>query len=104
MKTNFAVPKLKTVFLVVSLLEVALWLMRNSHRTLVCLGLPLGAVLFGLYLIVSVLEKETALYDLEQQAKPQASSPVSIGRNSQSVAGSGRTSAPGLTYHDHSGL
>jgi hypothetical protein len=31
-------------------------------------GTPLGAVFFGLFLISKVLEKETALFDAEQQA------------------------------------
>jgi Na+-driven multidrug efflux pump len=51
--------------------------------------LPLGAVFAGLFLIVRVLEKESASYDVEQQshaAGPQSSAaqrPAASGRTAQ---------------------
>ena len=64
--------KLKKLFLIVSAVEIAIWFVVPVAHTIVYLSLPLGAVIFGLFLIVSVLEKETALYDAENQIiRPQ---------------------------------
>ena len=34
-----------------------------------CLGKPVGAICFGLFMIFTMLEKETALYDEEQRLR-----------------------------------
>lgn len=38
-------------------------------KTLWGIGAPIGAILFGLFMISKMLEKETALYDQEQKLR-----------------------------------
>jgi uncharacterized membrane protein len=39
------------------------------------IGLPVGAILFGLFLISKLLEKEAVLFDREQQARAETVEP-----------------------------
>jgi len=55
--------KWKYVFLSLSVLEFAIGFSHARPVVLVDLGLPLGAILFILFLISQLLEKESALYD-----------------------------------------
>ena len=58
---------MRKLFLVVSLVEMAVWFVVPGENAFIYLSLPLGAVLFGLFLIFSVLEKETLLHHEENR-------------------------------------
>lgn len=60
--------KLKYVFLTLSLIETAIGLSDARQNIFFYLGLPIGAILLGLFLIAQVLEKESALYDEQNRA------------------------------------
>ena len=47
-------------------------LIRVGDRATLLIALPVGAVLFGLYMISRLLEKEAALYDEQQRAAVRA--------------------------------
>jgi multisubunit Na+/H+ antiporter MnhC subunit len=48
-----------------------------AFHPLLGLSLPTGAILMGLFLIFKVLEKETAIYDEQQQARARShTSPI----------------------------
>ena len=64
--------KLKHIFLTLSLIELTVGLSDARPNTFFYLSLPAGAILFGLFLITQVLDKESALYD-EQQRDPNLS-------------------------------
>jgi hypothetical protein len=55
--------KPKHIFLTLSLIELTIGLSNARQNTFFYLGLPVGAILFGLFMITQVLEKESALYD-----------------------------------------
>lgn len=61
----------KYIFLTLSLIELTIGLSNARQNTFFYLGLPVGAILFGLFLVFQVLEKESALYD-EQQRAPES--------------------------------
>lgn len=60
--------KWKHIFLTLSLIELAIGLSNARQNTFFYLGLPVGAILFGLFLIAQVMEKESALYDEQKRA------------------------------------
>jgi len=55
--------KPKYIFLTLSLIELTIGLSNARQNIFFYLGLPVGAILFGLFLIAQVMEKESALYD-----------------------------------------
>jgi hypothetical protein len=59
------------------------------------LGRPLGAVLFILFLIVTLLEKETALYDLQESGKSTLSH-----SDESPVVRAGRPTFPAVAHPD----
>ena len=65
---NKLMKKLKKILLTLSLIELAVGLSNARPNAFFYLGLPIGAILFGLFLIVTVLEKESAIYDEQQRA------------------------------------
>jgi len=65
----------KHIFLILSLIELAIGLSNARQNTFFYLGLPVGAILFGLFLIAQVLEKESALYDEQKRATARSSKP-----------------------------
>lgn len=62
--------KWKYAFLSLSLVEFAIGISNARANVFFYLGLPLGAILFGLFLIFQLMEKESALYD-EQRRVPE---------------------------------
>lgn len=60
--------KPKYILLVLSLIELTIGLSNARQNIFFYLGLPVGAALFGLFLIAQVLEKESALYDEQSRA------------------------------------
>jgi uncharacterized membrane protein YtjA (UPF0391 family) len=59
----------KYIFLTVSLIAFAIGFSDAQATTLFDLGRPVGAILFGLFLIVQVFEKESALLDEQMAAE-----------------------------------
>jgi len=62
----------KHIFLTLSLIEFAIGFSNARPTTFFYLGLPLGAVFFGLFLITQMLEKESALLDEQSRATAPA--------------------------------
>ena len=60
--------KLKYILLALSLMEFAIGFSNLRPTTFFYLGLPLGAILLGLYLVAQLLEKESALLDEQSRA------------------------------------
>jgi uncharacterized membrane protein YtjA (UPF0391 family) len=60
--------KWKYIFLSLSLIELAVGFSDARPTTFFYLGRPLGTILFGLFLIAQVMEKESALYDEQRRA------------------------------------
>jgi hypothetical protein len=60
--------KPKYILLTLSLIELTIGFSNARQNTFFYLGLPVGAALFGLFLIVQFLEKESALYDEQKRA------------------------------------
>jgi uncharacterized membrane protein YtjA (UPF0391 family) len=61
-------PRWKYIFLTLALVEFAIGFSGLRPTIFVDLGLPLGAILFGLFLITQILEKESALLDEQNRA------------------------------------
>ena len=70
--------KPKYIFLTFSLIELAIGLSNARQNIFFYLGLPVGAILFGLFLITQVLEKESALYDEQKRAAELARNPSGV--------------------------
>jgi hypothetical protein len=60
--------KPKYIFLTLSLVELTIGFSNARQNAFFYLGLPVGAILFGLFLIAQVMEKESALYDEQNRA------------------------------------
>lgn len=58
---NFIVMKLKHILLALSVTGLIVGSVSNSIYLDV--GLPIGSILFGLFMVVTIMEKESALYD-----------------------------------------
>lgn len=71
-------PKLrwKYVFLTASLISLAIAVLDHEPSRISYLSLPVGTILFGLFLIWNVLEKESALFDEQNQKAPLAQKPA----------------------------
>jgi hypothetical protein len=61
-------PRWKHIFLTLALVEFAMGSSDLRSTPLFFLGPPLGAILFGLFLIAQMLEKEPALLDEQNRA------------------------------------
>ena len=70
--------KPKLIFLILSLVEFAIGFSNARPNVFFYLGLPIGAILFGLFLIAQVLEKESALYDEQNRASESATRSAGI--------------------------
>lgn len=64
--------KPKYILLTLSLIELTIGFSNARQNTFFYLGLPIGAALFGLFLIVQFLEKESALYDEQRRVSERA--------------------------------
>jgi len=64
-------PKLKNILLTLAVMELAIGFSNLRPTIFFFMGLPLGAILFGLYLITQLLEKESALLDEQNRAAAQ---------------------------------
>ena len=60
--------KWKYAILSLSLIELAIGFSNARPNVFFYLGLPLGAILFSLFLIFQLMEKESALYDEQNRA------------------------------------
>jgi hypothetical protein len=60
--------KLKYFFLTLALIEFAIGFSDLRPTTFFYLGRPLGAILFGLFMITQILEGESALLDEQNRA------------------------------------
>jgi hypothetical protein len=67
--------KLKYILLTLSLIELTVGFSNARQNTFFYLGLPVGAALFGLFLIAQLLEKESALYDEQRRAARREQKP-----------------------------
>jgi len=63
--------KPKYMFLTLSLIELTVGFSNAGQNAFFYLSLPVGAILFGLFLVAQVLEKESALYN-EQKCAAEA--------------------------------
>ncbi len=77
--------KSKYIFLIAAIMALAVGFSNVPGNETIYLGVPVGTVLFGLFLITQVLEKEWALYDeqnrapvLARQSCPTAQRPSTI--------------------------
>jgi hypothetical protein len=61
-------PGWKYIFLALALVEFAIGFSDLRPTTFFYLGRPLGAILFGLFLIAQMLERESALLDEQNRA------------------------------------
>jgi hypothetical protein len=92
--------KPKYIFLTLSLIELTIGLSNARQNTFFYLGLPVGAILFGLFLIFQVLEKESALYDEQNRAAELARNPGKIRQQPSSIRQ--EAANPALTMaHSH---
>lgn len=64
--------KLKNVFLTISLTGLALTICDRQPTVLSYMFLPVSAILFGLFMIWTVLEKESALFDEQNRDEEPA--------------------------------
>lgn len=64
--------KPKYILLTLSLIELTIGFSNARQNTFFYLGLPVGAALFGLFLISQFLEKESALYDEQRRVSEHA--------------------------------
>jgi hypothetical protein len=60
--------RLKYVFLTLALIELAIAFSGAHPGTFFYLGLPLGVILFGLFLITQIFERESALLEEQNRA------------------------------------
>ena len=74
MKNTVSFLKPRFVFLALSMVELLIWFVLGGSSTIVVLSLPMAAVLFGLYLIFQMMEKETELYDQQHRVAREACS------------------------------
>ena len=68
----------KKIFLITSLMAFAIGFSDAQENVFFWMGRPVGAILFGLFMIFTVLEKESALFDEQQRStkSADAKSPV----------------------------
>jgi hypothetical protein len=70
-------PRLKYIFLTLALVEFAIGFSNLRPTTFFYLGLPLGAIFFGLFMITQILEKESALLEEQNRAaSPPQNEPI----------------------------
>jgi uncharacterized membrane protein YtjA (UPF0391 family) len=77
--------KWKYTFLTVSLIALAVGFSGAQANAIFYLGRPVGAILFGLFLVTQVLEKEWALYDKQNRAPVLALQPCSTEQQRQTI-------------------
>ena len=72
--------KAKKIFLITSLIAFAIGFSEAQENVFFWMGRPLGAILFGLFLVFHILEKESLLFEEQQQdarqEKPVARPPT----------------------------
>jgi len=59
--------KTKNLFLTIALITFAIGFFGTGESILYYMGLPVGAIFFMLYMVFTVLEKESALLDEQQK-------------------------------------
>jgi hypothetical protein len=91
----------KYIFLTLSLIELTIGLSNARQNTFFYLGLPVGAILFGLFLITQVLEKEMALYDEQNRAPEPAHKPGEVRSQQLSISKEVANDPALTTVHSH---
>ena len=94
---SFAMTKMTKIFLAISLISFPVGFLDVFWG----MGKPVGAIFFGLFMISRILEKDSALYDEEQElrlglaqgAGAKQSPPGSTRRSSEAAAFAGREPA-----------
>jgi|GEM_PF-3531594 len=87
----------KYLFLTLSLIAFAIGFSEAQDNVFFWLGRPIGAILFGLFMIFMVLEKESLLYD-EQKRTPELAKEKSTPRPQTNKTSSQEVAAtPALT-------
>ena len=70
----------KKIFLITSLIAFGIGFSEAQENVFFWMGRPLGAILFGLFLVFHILEKESLLFEEQQQdarqEKPVARPPT----------------------------
>jgi hypothetical protein len=79
--------KLKYILLTLSLAEFAIGFSNARASTFFYLGLPLGVIFLGLYLIVHSLEKESALYDEQNHASESVTQSAEVHKQGELAMG-----------------
>jgi hypothetical protein len=88
--------KAKHIFLTLSVIAISIGVSANGNIYL-DVGLPIGVILFGLSLIATVMQKESALYDAQLAAQNPMPA-QSAKRSTREVA----ANTPALTHaHSH---
>ena len=95
--------KPKYIFLTLSLVELTIGLSNARQNVFFYLGFPVGAILFGLFLIAQVMEKESALYDEQNRAaklerEPDVSSSLSEWNLTLPVGNPNETGGSGFVF------
>jgi len=95
--------KWKYIFLTVSLIAFAIGFSDARPSVWFYMGRPVGAILFGLFLIAQVLEKESALYDEQARAAAKERSAKLPPQTAPgpSVSEEGLTTPALTTAHSH---
>ncbi len=78
-------PKVHTILLALSVAFLAIGFSAAAINVYCYLGLPIGTILFGLYLITKVLDKEMAAYVQDQHQHDSAPVPAVATGNSTFV-------------------
>jgi hypothetical protein len=76
--------KAKHIFLALSVIAISIGASAGGNIYM-DVGLPIGVILFGLFLVATVTEKEVALYDA-QQAAERPNSPATHKKSTREVA------------------
>ena len=80
-----AMMKWKHILLALALITLAAGFSDARPDNIFYLGRPVGAILFGLFLIAQVLEQESAMYDEQSRAPEFARKPRELRQQSFSV-------------------
>jgi hypothetical protein len=87
----------KYSFLVLAVIALAAGFINAQTSFWIYLGLPVGTILFGLFLVTRVLEKEWALYDEQNRAPVYAHQPGSVASQQSKIIPQEVAHHPALT-------
>ncbi len=93
--------RLKHIFLTLSLIELTIGFSNAWQNAFFFVALPVGAMLFGLFLIAQILEKESALYDEQRRAAELARKPHEVRSQPLSIRQEATYDPALTTAHSH---